>query len=74
MTKPFPITCVQCVHSVPRRDREWLLYCTNPIINSNDAYFLGAARVLGTSCIEERGKYSPFAKCGIKGKLWEPKQ
>ena len=27
----------------------------------------------GTGCHEERSKKSWFAPCGIKGKLWEPK-
>ena len=27
----------------------------------------------GVSCRNERQKRSPFALCGMKGKLWEPK-
>lgn len=73
MIKPFPVTCRNCIYSSPEKSGGWLLQCTNPIVNATDSYFLGATVAVGSSCVEERKQYSPFAKCGIKGKLWEPK-
>ena len=59
------------MYSTPEVGSSWILRCTNPIVNSRDAWFLGSAGSAGSSCSTERSQLFPFAKCGIKGKLWE---
>lgn len=67
--------CKDCKYSV-KPENSWCLYCTNPILNSNNRWFLAAAEdsnwSTGIECIVYR-KPGFFQKCGLKGKLWEPK-
>ena len=75
MTKPFPALCKECKWSVAENDREWNVNCVHPKVNACDPYALGGGpgRIYGTGCVEERKRIGLFAKCGMKGKLWEPK-
>ena len=66
------LLCKNCKHSKSRAASLWDLYCANPIVNSNDPCFLASGDSLGTGCRQER-ESKWFAKCGIKGKLFEPK-
>lgn len=76
MIKPFPIFCNNCKYSKPEERSEWCLRCYHPLVNANDAWALSSANTSdcgnGTNCHDERG-VRWFAKCGMKGKLWEPK-
>jgi len=50
--------------------------CTHPKILVTDPGVLAWSvgfEDKGSSCYIERCRRSPFAKCGIKGKLWESK-
>ena len=68
----YPKYCNECKHSKPEIDSAWNLRCHHPVVNSNDAWALGSAKMNGTQCTEERkGRF--FVKCGMKGKLWEAK-
>lgn len=42
----------------------------NPLINKNDAWALSATTFTGSDCHTERER-GWFAKCGMKGKLYE---
>lgn len=76
MNKPFPLFCKDCAHSAPEERSEWNLRCHHPAVNANDPWALSASSTrnsAGTDCgIEREIKW--FAKCGMKGKLWEPKK
>jgi len=48
------------------------LRCKHPQVNSADPWALAYLDFSGTECRSEREK-TWFAKCGIKGKLYEPK-
>lgn len=61
--------CKDCKWSHPSD----MLVCKHPVVNMHDCYSLGGTKINGTECIHERSK-TWFAKCGIKGKLWEAKQ
>lgn len=66
----FPKLCRNCIYSTIR-DNDWDLRCTNPVVNSNDPWALSSKEPLaGTSCRGER-EVRWFAKCGMKGKLYE---
>jgi hypothetical protein len=72
--KPYPALCRDCKHSVPADGSEWELKCHHPKVNANDPWALSSGvRVRGTSCQDQRAKKSFFALCGMRGKLWEPK-
>lgn len=73
--KPYPAFCIDCKWSKTYEDRSWVLYCTNPIINANDSWALASSvgEGKGSEARAERNKTGIFAKCGIKGKLWESK-
>ena len=62
--------CKDCKHSQPERDSSWRLRCMNPLINKNDAWALSATTFTGSDCHTERER-GWFAKCGMKGKLYE---
>lgn len=75
MTKPFPALCRDCKHSKPEVRSEWNLRCQHPVVNARDPWALSnAADNRGTDCRGERERTSWFAKCGMRGKLWEPKE
>lgn len=70
--KPFPALCRDCKHSEPDRNSNWNLHCNHPVVNGADPWALASASTgRGTDCRGERERRSLFAKCGIKGKLWE---
>lgn len=72
--KPYPALCKDCKHSKPELHSEWNLRCHNPIVNGEDPWALASIEEFGGSnCREERSK-KWFAKCGMKGKLWEAKE
>jgi hypothetical protein len=64
--------CKDCVWSEPEENSSWVLRCQHPIVNSKDAWALSQAKFTGTACREER-EVRWFASCGMKGKLWHPK-
>lgn len=65
--------CVDCVFSTP--DSKWIndLYCRHPKVNSRNAWFLSHAKNKGKNCYLERTEKGIFAICGMKGKLFTPK-
>lgn len=75
--KPVPKLCKDCKYSrVKQNESHGRNLCLHPLIagidpaglaDSNEEYEYGA------SCREEREKIAWFAKCGRKGKLFEPK-
>ena len=69
----LPKFCKDCKHSEPDPQSQWTLNCKNPQVNGNDPWALAYATFRGTSCSSERSAKSWFAKCGIKGKLYDPK-
>jgi hypothetical protein len=74
MTKPFPAFCRECKHSKPEAGSEWNLRCQHPVVNASDPWALSnATDNHGTECRGERGR-EWFTKCGMSGKLWEPKE
>ena len=76
MKKPFPALCRDCKHSQPERRNYWNNRCFHPKVVASDPWALAnnnEGDPCGTSCLDERHKRSPFAPCGMKGKLWEPK-
>lgn len=77
MSKPFPALCRDCRHSRPEPSSNWNNRCFHPKVVSRDSWALASnheGESCGTSCRDERGKRSPFAACGMRGKLWEPQQ
>ena len=72
--KPFPAMCRDCKHSEPEKNSSWSLRCQNPVVNGADPFALASSENgRGTDCRGERERKSLFAKCGLRGKLWEPK-
>ena len=74
--KPFPALCKDCKWSTTEENRDWYLKCVNPIINAEDSWALSRVsgnNPYGSDTQRERSKTSWFAKCGMKGKLWEAK-
>jgi hypothetical protein len=73
-TKPFPAYCSECSHSRQEKNSAWNNECVHPIVNSRDPWALSTngGSWHGSSCREERSKRF-FARCGMSGKLWEPK-
>lgn len=77
MKKPFPALCLDCAHAKPERRSEWNNRCLHPKVVAADSWALAnnyEGQPYGVSCREERGKRSPFAPCGMRGKLWEPRR
>lgn len=73
--KPYPALCRDCKWSRKEDHRDWYLRCSNPIINANDSWALAKGSAdYGSDTQQERSKRGWFAKCGMKGKLWEPKE
>lgn len=76
MKKPFPVLCKDCKWSYMPEDR-YNLRCGHPKVNARNAWALGSVTAegdaAGKSCTDERGE-KWFAQCGMKGKLWEPKE
>ena len=73
MKKPFPALCKDCKYSRPEDERSHYNVCTHPKVMSDDSYTLASNFINkphGSSCRDEREK-KLFAKCGMKGKLWE---
>lgn len=74
MSKPYPALCRECKWSYKEDGRDYYLRCTHPIINANDSWALSkGSATYGSDTQVERAKKSWFAKCGMKGKLWEAK-
>jgi hypothetical protein len=75
--KPFPALCKDCKWSATEGNRDWYLKCVHPIINAKDSWALSRAtgdnNVYGSDAQRERANTGWFAKCGMKGKLWEAK-
>jgi hypothetical protein len=65
--------CRDCKYAAPEKDSSWSLLCTNPEVNSKDYFMLSGASQYGSSARFEREK-KWFTPCGMKGKLWEPKE
>lgn len=73
MVYPNVKRCADCKWSVPNKDR-WDLRCTHPLVNAADPYFLSyTLETIGTDCTHQRENKSWKAKCGLKGKLFEPR-
>ena len=64
--------CKDCKWSFPNPKSDWELRCKHPVVNSNDEWALAYPSFQGTLCRSER-EVTWFAKCGMKGKLWENK-
>lgn len=64
--------CKNCKYSISGGSCS--LSCIHPILNINDPFVLSLSDIYasGTNTTEERKK-TWFGKCGIKGKLYEPK-
>lgn len=77
MAKPYPALCRDCKWSRTEENRDWYLRCVHPIINANDSWALSRTgkegQEYGSDAQQERSKRGLFTKCGMKGKLWEPK-
>jgi hypothetical protein len=64
--------CKECKWSRPETHSEWRLKCVHPEINSRDSWALArGSGDVGSDAQRERSNTSWFAKCGMKGKLWE---
>lgn len=74
MTTPFPKLCRDCKWALDRE--EVTVRCVNPVVNAADAYALSCGRECfrGSSATSERMRVGWFAKCGMKGKQWEPRE
>lgn len=75
MTKPYPLLCKDCFYSVPEEGSAWNLRCTNPVVNANDSWALAtnSKGTYGSNCRSQR-EIKWFGKCGMRGKLWMPKE
>jgi hypothetical protein len=74
MSKPYPALCRECKWSRKEDNRGSYLRCVHPIVNANDPWALsGGSNNYGSDTHNEREKRGWFANCGMKGKLWEPK-
>ncbi len=75
MDKPFPATCRECKWSKPVEKYDWNNKCFHPIVNAQDPWALSGNGSMGhgSNCRDERER-KWFAPCGMKGKLWEPRQ
>jgi hypothetical protein len=67
-----PKFCKTCKYS-EAEDTWSSLRCSNHQVNAENPWALAYIKHNGSECLEERRKTSWFAKCGIKGKLYEPK-
>lgn len=69
--------CKDCKSSKPEHNSDWNNVCYNPQVVIKNAWALGnncgidKKSACGVSCVDERGKKSIFAACGMKGKLHE---
>lgn len=78
--KVEPKLCRNCKHSRVDRSSPWNNRCFHPIAVADDPWALSANPTdgnepgTGVCCRTERDKKSWSAKCGMKGKLWEPKE
>lgn len=69
--KNYPKMCQDCRHS---EKSKWVTnFCQHPKVTANDGWILSGNTQNGYSCFLERSNRSWFAKCGVKGKLFEPK-
>jgi len=76
MNKPFPLLCLDCKYSEADPNSNWSHKCFHPKVVANNAWALSSnfeGKPYGVSCQGERKKRSWFAPCGMRGKLWEPK-
>jgi hypothetical protein len=76
MNKPFPALCLDCRHSKTDERSPWTHKCFHPKVVASDNWALACnyeGKPCGSSCVDERRRTGWFAQCGIKGKLWEPK-
>ena len=76
MSRPYPALCKDCKWSRSEENRDWYLRCVHPVINANDSWALSRGKAdtaYGSDAQQERSKTGWFAKCGMKGKLWEAK-
>jgi len=71
MNYPTVKRCIDCRWSVKRNDR-WDMACQHPLVNAADPYFLSYDHAkLGSDCTDQRRQTGLFAKCGMRGKLFE---
>lgn len=63
--------CADCTHSSKAIIQ---LRCKHPKLLKNSSVALASSDRNGVLCFYERLERGWFAKCGIKGKLWEPKK
>ena len=72
--KPYPALCRDCKYSAPEERSSWAIRCHHPKVNANDSWALSnGGSVQGSDCRAQREKRSFFALCGMRGKLWAPK-
>jgi len=65
--------CRECRHSMPEPGSEWNLRCMNAEVNKRDPWALAGSKAHGSNARDERTR-KWFSPCGMKGKLWEPKE
>ena len=74
-SKDEPRLCLNCKHSKEEKGSPWRHRCFNWKVIKHDAWALSQnneGNPYGTDCYEERKKRW-FAKCGMKGKLYDPR-
>lgn len=64
--------CTDCAHcAVLHGGGRWV--CTHPLVRAQMPKGVGLVGNAGEDCSTERGRWAPWAPCGRKGKLWDPK-
>ena len=71
MSKPIRF-CKDCKWARPGRPG-YYLYCTHPRVVATWPRALARSEPT-VDADDERPRWSPFAPCGVRGKLWEPKE
>ena len=75
MSKSPVVFCRDCKFSAPDQSSPWSLRCHNPEVNRHDSWALASSdQGRGTDCTTERRATGWFLICGVKGKLYEPKE
>lgn len=72
MKTPTVRLCAECKYAHKTHPESTYTFCRNPVIAQIDADILSGYGE-GAACRYERAK-TWFGKCGMKGKLWEPKE
>ena len=62
--------CKDCKWSIPDKDG-WNMGCRNPAVVAEDYWTLASPKEVSYTDARSERKKTWFAKCGLKGKLWE---